>query len=553
MLLCGKQAYLYLWERAVAQRFHYLSFPEARGQRRTLMLLLCGTGSLGVCLLLVLHYPLERDVLFPLASIGTLSHFAPNAALLFGLCMALLLIFYLSAYAALRRAASSSEGLSERAAQIIIIFPVLAMLTLAHLYPITSLDAINQDIQIRVLTAHHANPLITPSSAFPSDPFTTYDDRQNLPSPYGPLWALLYAGPARLAGNNLLALVLLEKMMPIVFALGCLRLIWLIATKVAPYRRWQALLLIGWNPLVLLETAGNGHNESITLFFVLLSFYSLISSSRWRWFTLPALALAALVNSAALIFLPLLAVAHWRMTPPPLRLATSLGNSGAAVLLVVAALLPFGGVRAAPSLLQPLDQFALSLPAMLYGFLQPLYTEAQAGTIVRALAILCFGLWYLLILYRLIRRNSLQPIHDKNLSANTLVIAGYEVVFWFFALAALAFQPWMILWLIPFAALETRLMPLLRATILAAGGLFVPLVLIFIAHGALVSGALNLFTIQLIAVLLLFAPVLFVRCIEAIYQRRRLMAALAVREAELARLQRELHTANEANISRAPE
>ncbi|HEU5199228.1 MAG TPA: hypothetical protein VFU32_06305, partial [Ktedonobacterales bacterium] len=501
----------------------------------------------------VLQYPLEQDVLFPLASIGTLSHFAPNAALLFGLCLALLLIFYLSAYAALRRAASSSEGLSERAAQVIIIFPVLAMLILAHLYPITSLDSINQDIQIRVLTAHHANPLITPASAFSSDPFTTYDDRQNFSSPYGPLWVLLSAGPALLAGNNLLALALLEKMIPIVFALGCLRVIWLIATKVAPYRRWQALLLIGWNPLVLLETAGNGHNESIMLFFVLLSFYSLISNSRWRWFTLPALALAALVNSAALIFLPLLAVALWRMASPTRRLVTTLGNSGGAALLLVAALIPFGGVRAVHSLLQPLDQFALSLPAMLYRFLQPLYNEAQAAAIVKALAVICFGLWYLLILYRLIRRNSLQPINDKNLSANTLVIAGYEVVFWFFTLAALAFQPWMILWLIPFAALDARLMPLVRATILTAGGLFVPLILIFIAHGALVSGALNLFTVQLIAVLLLFVPVLFVRFIEAIYQRRRLVAALAAREAELARLQRELHITSEANISRAPE
>ena len=535
------------------QRFQHLSFPEARGQRRTLMLLLCGTGALGVYLLLVLQYPLEQDVLFPLASIGTLSHYAPSAAILFGLSIALLLIFYISAYAALRRAANSVEGLSERAAQIIIIFPVLAMLILAHLYPITSLDGISQDIQIRVLTAHHANPLITPASAFPSDPFTTYDDRQNLPSPYGPLWALLSAGPALLAGNNLLALVLLEKMVPIVFVLGSLRLVWLIATKVSPYRRWQALLLFGWNPLVLLESAGNGHNESIVIFFILLSFYSLISSPRWRWLTLPALALAALVNSTALIFFPLLIVALWRMALPTRRPVTILGNMTLAILLFASALIPFGGVRALNSLLQPLDQFALSLPAMLYSFLQPLYSATQASIIVKALAAICFGLWYLLILYRLIRRNSLQPINDKNISANTLVIAGYEVIFWFFTLAALAFQPWLILWLIPFAALDARLMPWVRATILAAAALFVPLLLIFIAHGALLSGMVDLFTIQLLAVLLLFAPVLLTRFIEAIYQRRQLVAALAAREAELAQLQRELHTNSETRSSQPSE
>lgn len=127
------------------------------------------------------------------------------------------------------------------------------------------------------------------------------------------------------------------------------------------------------------------------------------------------------------------------------------------------------------------------------------------------------------------------------------------MIFWFFTLAALAFQPWLILWLIPFAALDARLMPWVRATILAAAALFVPLLLIFIAHGALLSGMLDLFTIQLLAVLLLFAPVLLTRFIEAIYQRRQLVAALAAREAELAQLQRELHTNSETRSSQPSE
>jgi hypothetical protein len=68
-----------------------------------------------------------------------------------------------------------------------------------------------------------------------------------------------------------------------------------------------------------------------------------------------------------------------------------------------------------------------------------------------------------------------------------------------------------------------------------------------------VNGSLDPFTIQLLAVLLLFAPVLLARAAEAVYQRRRLVATLAAREAELARLQRELHSASEAGISHPSE
>lgn len=530
------------------QLFQQLNVSQQRGRLRTVMLFLCAAGALGIALLLTLSYSLEQYVLFPLADLGTLSTYAPDAATLFGLSMLLLVAFYLSAYWVMRRAVTSREGLSERAAQITVIFPILMMLVLAHLYPITSLDSISQDIQIRVLTAHHANPLLVPAANFPNDPFTPYDDAQNLPSPYGPLWIALSAGPALLAGNNLLALVLLEKMVPILCALGCLRLVWLIASRITPHRRWQALLLTGWNPLLLLEAAGNGHNDTVLLFFVLLAFYLLMVGP--RWLALPALTLAALVNSLALIFLPLLLLALWRVSPHRRRATTLLSGAALALALIAAALLPFGGAQTLGTLFRPFTHYALSLPAILYGFLQPLYPELLADLIVKLLAVCCFGVCYLAILYRLARWTTLQSQADKRLATPALMTAGYEVPFWFFVLGALAFQPWMILWLIPFAALDNRIMPWVRTTVLATCGLLVPIILIFINNAALTSGSIDPFTIQLAAVLTLFAPVLLLRSLEAISQRRRLAAALAAREAELARLQRQLnHTDRPGTIS----
>ena len=101
----------------------------------------------------------------------------------------------------------------------------------------------------------------------------------------------------------------------------------------------------------------------------------------------------------------------------------------------------------------------------------------------------------------------------------------------------------LILWLVPFAALETSLMLWIRTTVLATCGLLAPIILIFVNHAAVTSGAVESFTIQLIATLALFGPVLLLRSLETIYQRRRLQAALAVKEAELAQLQSQLYRA----------
>lgn len=537
--------------------------PTWRHQRLALMLMLCGAGSAGLYALLILRYSLEQNVLLPLATLGSLSHYAPGAALLYALCILLLVAFYLGALWATRRAAQSPEGLPERAAQIALVFPIVAMLILLHLYPITSLASINQAIQARVLTVHHANPYLVPAARFPDDPFTPYDDAQTLPATSGPLWLLLSALPTLLAGNNLLALLLLEKMLPILFLLGSQRLVWAIATRTVPQRRWQALLLFSWNPLLLLEGAGNGHNDSVLLCFVLLACYFLLAGP--RWLALPALAFAMLVNMLALILLPCFLVALWRSVPQPhLReLLRSLGlGSTLALALLLIALLPFGGLSVVPILFQPFTQYATSLPALLYGLLQPLYGADLADLLVKVLAWLGYLVVALALLARFIRHTSPRKPQKQTL-AEVFRATLYESIFWFFVLGAVGFMPWMTLWLLPFAALaDASPWHWVRANTLAVCSLLVPLLLIFALNAALTSGALDAFTIQALAILSLFVPVLLVCGLELLAYRRALLSTLAAREAELRRLQYQLSLASSispsgsaqpANFSPSPE
>jgi hypothetical protein len=537
------------------------STPAWRRQRLALMLLLCGAGSVGLYALLTLRYSLEQHVLLPLATLGTLSHYAPAAALLYALGIVLLAVFYLGGAWATRHAAHAPAGLSERSAQIIIIFPIVAMLILLHLYPITSLASINQAIQARVLTVHHANPYLVPAARFPNDPFTTYDDAQNLLASSGPLWLLLSAAPALLAGNNLLALVLLEKLLPILFVLGCQRLVWVIATRTAPHHRWQALLLFSWNPLLLLEAVGNGHSDIALLCFVLLACHFLLAGP--RWLALPALALALLVNMLALILVPFFLVALWRRAAHVRQALLSCGlGSALALALLLSALLPFGGLTILPRLFQPFTQYAWSLPTLLYSLLQPLYGATLADLLAKVLAGGSFFVVALALLERFIRHTSPHKAYEQSFD-EVFRATLYEGMFWFLVLGAVGFTPWMTLWLLPFAALAASSpWPWVRTNTLALSSLLAPLLLIFGLSAALTTGALDAFTIQTLAILSLFVPVLLVCSLELFSYRRKLLTTLAAREAELHRLHYQLglsntpapsHLAQPANRSRSPE
>ncbi len=66
--------------------------------------------------------------------------------------------------------------------------------------------------------------------------------------------------------------------------------------------RFGALLFYAWNPLLLVEFGGNGHNDAVMLTFVLLAFW-LHLLGRWRLAAL-ALGLATLVKLVAILFLP---------------------------------------------------------------------------------------------------------------------------------------------------------------------------------------------------------------------------------------------------------
>ncbi len=84
-------------------------------------------------------------------------------------------------------------------------------------------------------------------------------------------------------------------------------LIWAFLSKLAPARRLGGTILYAWNPLALIELAGNGHNEGFLICFLLLTTLLIVQQKGW-WYDFLAmvfLGFAISINFIALLLAPL--------------------------------------------------------------------------------------------------------------------------------------------------------------------------------------------------------------------------------------------------------
>lgn len=276
--------------------------------------------------------------------------------------------------------------------------PVVFALMLTLTQPLTSRDLFHYIMEGRVLGTHAANPYLFPPAAFPRDPLLPYTNWTwaNYTSPYGPLWLALGAGLTLLAGDNLFWSVIGFKLVALVGFLACGALVWAILRRLGRSPLPGTVLWL-WNPLVLLEFPGAGHNDVLMLAGMLLGVW-LVLAGRPRS-ALVALTVAALVKYVALPLLPLVVWHYLRPLPGwwarARRGAQLLWLPG---LLFAGALAPFW---VGPSTLGPLNESAhyyASFPHLLRIGLEWFLDYLLAGRIVRGGIVLCLAGGYVLCL-----------------------------------------------------------------------------------------------------------------------------------------------------------
>jgi hypothetical protein len=421
-------------------------------ERRTARLAFFGFCIELACMFLTLWFPLPAlsQHVGPLDLKG-ITHYSPLACGVYVLILAVLFVFWWQAW----RFANSGEAGNR--GPLILAFAVIFACTLALMYPINATDLLQYVFRSRVFAVYHGNPLVLTPQNFPGDPLVPYvGEWTYIPSPYGPTWELLAGAVAWLCRGQLLPTLLGLKALVIAFYLGTTIVLDRMLAVVAPSRRAAGMVFFAWNPLVLLELAGNGHNDAVMLFFIVLGFY-LLARNR----VIPViltLVIAALCKVIALLVIPPVLIIILRQRPGWRERIDFLAKAGGlAIALALALYVPFWPPwrSIAGALGESTRRFGFSIPTLVLMILEtligPHLGSLSPGAFRVALFVIydlprwvaqgLFGILYIRLLIRAWRERTRS------------VVATFRSLFTYLVLAP-SFRIWYPTWLVPLAALE---------------------------------------------------------------------------------------------------
>jgi alpha-1,6-mannosyltransferase len=160
-------------------------------------------------------------------------------------------------------------------------------------------------------------------------------------SPYGPLWTLIEAAIARLP-VDVATDVAVFKAIETGAVLGSAAIIWYLLGRVNPSGQLAGTVAFLWNPVILVELSGEGHNDGLMVMFVLLGLYATVRSVPAR--AMITSTLGVVVKYLPALFVPAQLVYLWRTTPDRARLVrgVTLGLV-ASIGLATALFAPFWG------------------------------------------------------------------------------------------------------------------------------------------------------------------------------------------------------------------
>lgn len=206
-------------------------------------------------------YPSLKPLLFPTQAM--LSHFGLNSLPT--------IVFALTAFVAIFCYGKSLISAISLTRTILgaTVFLVITFFS----FPVLSTDIFSYIFSERVATIHHQNIWQVKPAAFPDDQFGVLADWKDTTSVYGGVHYLLYFIPSLIGQNDLLTLVVLYKVVPLFFVFGSLYVFYLLLRSEKKEILERGIRLVFWNPLFVLEIAGSAHNDSMMLFFMLLSIY----------------------------------------------------------------------------------------------------------------------------------------------------------------------------------------------------------------------------------------------------------------------------------------
>ncbi len=467
-----------------------------------LLVVLAAISGLAYYLGFTRPFPLADHYPVALLDIGKITKGTPTAANWWGIAWIVLFASYYLAFRICPPAIRVSASFRRTALGIICGAAALFSILLIFMYPITAADLFDQIFRGRITTHYALNPFMISPATFGEDAFLPYVAWKFEGSPYGPVWELLAAIPSKLAGDSLWNNLIFFKILSVLAYGASTALTYLILRTLKPEWALRGTLFFAWNPLVLFEVAGNGHNDSVMITFVLLAIYLFVRGRR-IW-VLPALMAGVLTKFIPVLLVPIAVAALWRdrlrldgtgfwsrlrgrsksATVPattrdvddhmvdgsmpsrsPLSnreaLSTLAIGSVLALGLAVILYLPFWQGPQTIGALGRQSLFTASMPTLSFLLLESnlhISTEA-AKEIARNASLVLTAITVIgLTLFVFLKGNARTAPERRTLVFRTLG-AFYEMIFIYLAFANLWFQPWYLIWLValtPFVALYTN-------------------------------------------------------------------------------------------------
>jgi hypothetical protein len=203
-----------------------------------------------------------------------------------------------------------------------------------------SRDVYSYGIYGRIASVHGGNPYVVVPADVPGDPLYPLVGEQwiDTPAVYGPLFTLLSSLITRFVEDPV-ALIWVFKVIAGAGSVAAMFLAAWLCRRLRPSRAAFAVLLIGWNPVVLFHTLGGGHNDTLVGLAV-VGAAALVMAGRDLWAT-AVLTLGALVKAPAVVAVALLVVVVVAKTPAGQRFREGAKHIGVAVGLALVAALPF--------------------------------------------------------------------------------------------------------------------------------------------------------------------------------------------------------------------
>ncbi|MET0829496.1 MAG: glycosyltransferase 87 family protein [Microbacterium sp.] len=226
----------------------------------------------------------------------------------------------------------------------LIAVPVAIQIGLLFTRPTLSIDAYSYLAHGYLAVDPSRNPYQEEAAAVSSSPYG--DDLQRLgwlpmhpQSPYGPVWTQIERLVVWLTGTDVETAQVLVKLPAFAASLGCAALIFALLNHLAPSLRWAGTAAWLWNPMNIIEFAGDGHIDALMIFFVLVAIYYAVRAR--TYLAGCALGLAALVKYLPVLFGPPLVVYLMRHSPAHSRVL--LHSCAAVVTTLAVGALAFNG------------------------------------------------------------------------------------------------------------------------------------------------------------------------------------------------------------------